>query len=45
MKPLEIHNSSVLIPNWSVQVVLASYKYLLRSSHIDYMISHTFIIR
>jgi hypothetical protein len=28
-----------------IQVALALYKYLLRSSNIDYMISHTFIIR
>jgi hypothetical protein len=41
----KIHNSFVLTPNWSVQVALDSYKYLLRINNIDYTISHTFIVR
>jgi hypothetical protein len=39
-----MHASSVLTPNWSVQIVLASYKYLLRSNNIGYTISHIFYL-
>jgi hypothetical protein len=45
MKTSEIHNFFVLNPIWPVPVVLASYKYLLRSNIIYYTMSHTFIIR
>jgi hypothetical protein len=40
----KIHNSFVLTPNWSIQVVLTSYKYLLCSNNIGYTISHTFLL-
>jgi hypothetical protein len=42
---LKIHNFPILTLNQSIQVTLASYKYLLRNSNIDYTISYTFIIR
>jgi hypothetical protein len=45
MKNSEIYNFLVLNPIWPVPVVLASYKYLVRSKNIDYTMSHTFIIR
>jgi hypothetical protein len=45
LKTSEFHNFFVLIPIWSVQVVLASYKYLLHSNNINYTMSHTFIVR
>jgi hypothetical protein len=35
MKPSEIHNIPILIPNWLVPVALVSYKYLLRSNNIN----------
>jgi hypothetical protein len=42
---LKIHNFPILTLSQSIQVTLASYKYLLRNSNIDYSISYTFIIR
>jgi hypothetical protein len=45
LKTLEINNFFVLIPIWSVQVVLASYEYLLYNNNIYCTVSHSFIIR
>jgi hypothetical protein len=45
MKPSEIHNIPVLIPNWLVPVALASYDYLLHSNNIYYTMSRSFLIR
>jgi hypothetical protein len=45
LKTLEINNFFVLIPIWSIQVVLASYEYLLCSNIINYTISHNFTVR
>jgi hypothetical protein len=36
---LKIHNFPILTLSQSIQVTLASYKYLLRNSNIDYSIS------
>jgi hypothetical protein len=44
-KTLEIHNFFVLIPIRSVQVVLASYEYLLCNNNIYGTMSHSVIIR
>jgi hypothetical protein len=45
LKTSKNHNFFVLIPIWSVQVALASYKYLLRSNNINYTMLHNFIVR
>jgi hypothetical protein len=45
MEPSEIHNISVLIPNWLVLVALASYEYLLRSNNIYHTMYYSFVIR
>jgi hypothetical protein len=45
MTTSEIHNFSILTPNWLVQVALVSYKYLLCNNNIYYTLSHYFIIR
>jgi hypothetical protein len=45
LKTLEIHNFLVLILIWSIQVVLASYEYLLCNNNIYCTMSHSFIIR
>jgi hypothetical protein len=45
LKTSEIHNFSILILIWSVQVALASYEYLLCNNGINYTILHNFIVR